>query len=296
MGDAADDADSVAVLRARRGAGRRRRTRACPRRAARTRARAGGRSCAPMRPPRQRNAVPSPAQPTSRSSRLGVSRREALEVDAAVDDLGLAAASGHGRLELVAQPARDGDDGRRAPHDVTCRGANARDRADVRDVLPVRGDDERSARRERGREAGRDEEVRVDDVGMEAPALRAWRRGRERGGGASRRRASRRPRARSRGRARRARARGWRRRPRGPGRSGPGTSVRREGSAGRACATRASPAGSRGTSRRSSPRPRGCSAASSARRGRRACRLRTSCRQVTRTTSPGSALTGSASV
>ena len=41
--------------------------------------------------------------------------------------------------------------------------------ADVRDVLAVRGDDERSARRERGRKAGRDEEVRVGDVGMEAP-------------------------------------------------------------------------------------------------------------------------------
>ena len=52
------------------------------------------------------------------------------------------------------------------------------------------------------------------------------------------------------------------------------------------------PGGSRGTSRRSCPRPRGRSAASSARRGRRACRLLTSWRHVTRTTSPGSAFTG----
>ena len=45
-GDAPDELGSPAGPRARRAAGRRRRTRASPRRAARTRARAGGRSCA----------------------------------------------------------------------------------------------------------------------------------------------------------------------------------------------------------------------------------------------------------
>ena len=40
--------------------------------------------------------------------------------------------------------------------------------ARVLDVLPVRGDDERGAAGERRPEAGRDEEVRVDDVGAEA--------------------------------------------------------------------------------------------------------------------------------
>ena len=54
---------------------------------------------------------------------------------------------------------------------MTCGGADARGRSDVRDVLPVRGDDQRSARRECSREAGRDEEVRVDDIGMEAARL-----------------------------------------------------------------------------------------------------------------------------
>jgi hypothetical protein len=54
---------------------------------------------------------------------------------------------------------------------MACGGADARGRSDVRDVLPVRGDDQRSARRECSREAGRYEEVRVDDIGMEAACL-----------------------------------------------------------------------------------------------------------------------------
>ena len=54
---------------------------------------------------------------------------------------------------------------------TTCRvaAAHAGLRADVRDVLAVRGDDERRARRERGGEARRYEEVRVGDIGIEAP-------------------------------------------------------------------------------------------------------------------------------
>ncbi len=115
----------------------------------------------------ERRAVAAPAEVAA--GLLAVSRREALEVDAAVDDLGLAARVRHGQLEPVAKPARDGDDGGRAPNDVSCRSPNARDRADVRDVLSVRGYDERRARRERRRKSRGDEEVRVDDVGMEAP-------------------------------------------------------------------------------------------------------------------------------
>ena len=49
------------------------------------------------------------------------------------------------------------------------RGADAGDRADVGDVLAVRGDDERRARRERGGEAGGNEKVRVRDVRVEPP-------------------------------------------------------------------------------------------------------------------------------
>src|SRR4029077_20516005 len=41
--------------------------------------------------------------------------------------------------------------------------------ADVADVTAVRGDDERGARGQRGGEPGRDEEVRVDDVGLVVP-------------------------------------------------------------------------------------------------------------------------------
>ena len=101
---------------------------------------------------------------------LGVPRREALEVDAAVDDLGLAARLRDAPLEPLAQPVarrRSTAAARRTTWRVAARTPGID--ADVRDVLPVRGDDERRARRERRREARRDEEVRVDDVGPEAP-------------------------------------------------------------------------------------------------------------------------------
>ena len=119
--------------------------RACPRRAARTRARAGGRSCAPSA--RRGRGTPC-RSPSSRARARGLAPsrgREALEVDAAVDDLGLPGRVGDGLFEPLAQPAGDRDDRRRAADDVTRRWRVRRDRADVRDVLPVRRDDERRA-------------------------------------------------------------------------------------------------------------------------------------------------------
>ncbi len=120
-------------------------------------------------PPRQRNAVPSPLQPSVAARSFGVARSEALEVDAAVDHLGLAAGVGQSLLELAAQPRGDGDHRGCSPDDVPRRAAHAGLRADVRDVLAVRGDDERRARRERSGETRGHEEVRVGDVGIEAP-------------------------------------------------------------------------------------------------------------------------------
>ena len=117
--------------------------------------------------------MPSPLQPTAlargSASRGAKRSRSTPQSTTSV----FPRASGTAVLEPLAQPARDRDhasrrDGRRigSPRD-------ARDRADVRDVLAVRGDDERRARRERGGEAGGNEEVRVGDVGMEARAARA---------------------------------------------------------------------------------------------------------------------------
>ena len=72
-----------------------------------------------------------------------LARGEALEVDARVDDVRLAARFGQLRLELAAQVVRDGDHGRRALDDAARERRNSRDRADVANVPPVRGDDER---------------------------------------------------------------------------------------------------------------------------------------------------------
>ncbi len=63
---------------------------------------------------------------------------------------------------------RDRDHRPGTPDDEVGRGGDAADPADVGDVLAVSGDDERRAGGERGGEAGRNEEVRVDDVGPEA--------------------------------------------------------------------------------------------------------------------------------
>ena len=63
--------------------------------------------------------------------RRSVDRGEALEVDARVDDLGLAARLGQPLLELPAQVVRDGDHGRRALDDLPRQARDAGDGADV---------------------------------------------------------------------------------------------------------------------------------------------------------------------
>ena len=131
----------------------------------------------------------------------------------------------------------------------------------VRDVLAVGGQDGRAPAREHGEQARRDEEVRVDDVGPEPPRASGRRPGRARGDGTGLR-GGRRPRARARARAAASPA------------SRSATNVPSVGALGPGyiCETsririaprpvsRGSPAGRRGTSRRSSPRPRGRSAA-----------------------------------
>ncbi len=95
-------------------------------------------------------------------------RPETLEVDAAVDHLGLPACFGNPLLEQPPQVVRDGDHGLRAADDEARRRADPGHPADVRDVLAVRGHDERCPAEQRAPEPGRDEEVRVDDVGPEA--------------------------------------------------------------------------------------------------------------------------------
>ncbi len=105
--------------------------------------------------------------------RRAVRRRrdgELLPVDAARDDLRLAARLRQPRLELAAQVLRDADDGRGAADDEARGRGDAGELADVADVAAVGGDDERRPRRERGDQPRRDEEVRVDDVGPEAAA------------------------------------------------------------------------------------------------------------------------------
>ena len=125
--------------------------------------------------------------------------REPLEVDAARDDLRLAARLGHLRLELAAQVLGDADDRRRAPHDEPRRRGDARQLADVAHVAAVRGDDERRARR-RARRSARS--ARGSARRRRRAARRAASGARARGSGASRPRACRAPRARPRARAR----------------------------------------------------------------------------------------------
>ena len=163
----------------------------------------------------------------------GVAREglEALEVDAAVDHLGLAPRLGHALLEQPPQVVRDGDHRACAADDQPRRRPDARNPADVRDVLAVSGDDERCASEESAPEARRNEEVRVDDVGPEPPRGARCRSPRAAGGGAARRSACRAPPARPRARTRRARAPGPPRRRRGRARPRSGTSGRRAGSA-----------------------------------------------------------------
>ena len=101
-----------------------------------------------------------------------VSDRKALEVDAGVDDLDLPGCLGDSRLELPAQPVRDGDDRGRAAHDIPCRRADTWNCSNVAHVLAVRSNHERSPRSEGADQAGRNEEVGVDDVGPEAACER----------------------------------------------------------------------------------------------------------------------------
>ena len=104
--------------------------------------------------------------------RRALEQPEPLQVDAAVDDLGLRRGRRDRRDEPPAQPVGDRDHLGRALHDATRRRADERVLGQVGDVLPVRGDDERRPRgpcREQPREAGRKEEVRVDDVGPKPP-------------------------------------------------------------------------------------------------------------------------------
>jgi hypothetical protein len=107
-------------------------------------------------------------EPERRSCLGSIARCEALEVDPAVDDLGLPGRRGDAADELVSEPGGDGDDRGGAIDDAAGRGCDAGDAADVRDVLAMGGDDERRASGEGRQESRRDEEMRVDDVGLES--------------------------------------------------------------------------------------------------------------------------------
>ena len=72
--------------------------------------------------------------------------------------------------QAVPEPGRHRDDRAGALDGRAGRDAQRPVPAGVLDVLPVRGDDERSAAADRSEKTGRDEEVRVDDVRVEAAA------------------------------------------------------------------------------------------------------------------------------
>ena len=112
-------------------------------------------------------SFPGPAELAP--SDIGVLRREALEIDAAVDHFGFAIGLRNLGDEAVAEPARNGDHACCPPHDMAGRGANAGDGADVGDVLTVGGHDERRASRERSGQAGGNEKMRIRDVRVEPP-------------------------------------------------------------------------------------------------------------------------------
>ena len=216
--------------RAPRGAARRRRTSACPRRAARTRVRGGGRSCARVSPPRQRNAVPSPLQPSS--SRAASTRR--------------AARSARGRRRsrsprsCRARPEERPRAGRAASCDtamtVAARLTTCRVAARTPGLEPTFATSWPCAVTTSGArvasaagEARGDEEVRVGDIGIEPP---------RRAGGVAEEPKVAPPASGARVDDRTldlvtaldaARARGSRRRPRGPDRPDPDTSARRGG-------------------------------------------------------------------
>ena len=93
---------------------------------------------------------------------------EALEIDATVDHLDLPARVGDLRFQLASEVVGDGDDGDRTADDPAGGGCDTGNRTDVRHVLPVRRHDERSVRHDGGDQPGRSQEMRVDDVGVEA--------------------------------------------------------------------------------------------------------------------------------
>ena len=97
---------------------------------------------------------------------------EPLQVDAAVHDLGLRRGRTDRRDEPLAQPLGDRDHRSGLFDNPPRRWADEWILGQVGDVLAVRGDDERRARRarrEQRAEPRREEKMRVDDVGPEAP-------------------------------------------------------------------------------------------------------------------------------
>ena len=73
------------------------------------------------------------------------------------------------QLELAAQVVGDGDQRGGAADDEARCGGDSGVGADVADVAPVGRDDQRRAGGDRGGEAGRDQEVRVHDIGAKSP-------------------------------------------------------------------------------------------------------------------------------
>ena len=118
----------------------------------------------------ERRPVGAPAELRARLGR--VSRREAVEIHAAVDDLHASARLRCHGLEPRPKPARDSDDPRR-PADREARGRAHGSRPDrVLDVLAVSREHGRRAPGEHGEQAGGHEEVRVRDVRAKPPCGR----------------------------------------------------------------------------------------------------------------------------
>ncbi len=113
--------------------------------------------------------MPSPpGHSTSARASSARAGREPLEVDAAVDHRRLGRRLGDRSLEPIAEPGRDGDHVRRPANDVAGYSTNGGVLDGIRHVLAVRGDDKRGLGRQGGGEPRGHEEVRVDDVRVEA--------------------------------------------------------------------------------------------------------------------------------
>jgi hypothetical protein len=99
---------------------------------------------------------------------------ESREIDARVDDMHFALGVRNLRLELAPEKVGNGDHRVRSAHRRCGRGRHARDGADVANVAAVRGENQVRAdpsRREGRSRARREEEMRVDDVGMKPARL-----------------------------------------------------------------------------------------------------------------------------